>query len=55
MGEIADYKIERALAEEPDLACFEARHVILPRRAHLTVATARTREMAAAHTERGRG
>jgi hypothetical protein len=40
MGEIADYAIERALASEHDLAYFEASHIILPRRAHMTVATA---------------
>ena len=39
MGEIADYAIDRALASEADQACFEASHLILPRRAHLTVAT----------------
>jgi hypothetical protein len=40
MGEIADYAIDRALASEADHACFEAHHMILPRRAHITVATA---------------
>jgi hypothetical protein len=42
MGEIADYAIERALASEHDLAYFEASHLILPRRAHMTVATAKS-------------
>ena len=40
MGEIADYAIDRATASEADQACFEAHHLILPRRAHITVATA---------------
>ena len=40
MWEIAEYAIDRVIADEPDWACFEASHTILPRRVRITVATA---------------
>jgi serine/threonine protein kinase len=40
MWEIAEYAIDRVIAEETDWACFEATHIVLPRRVRVTVATA---------------
>ncbi|HEY3801606.1 MAG TPA: hypothetical protein VGL61_03330 [Kofleriaceae bacterium] len=40
MWEIAEYAIDRVIADEPDWACFEASHAILPRRVRITIATA---------------
>ena len=40
MWEVAEYAIDRVIAEEADWACFEATHIVLPRRVRITVATA---------------
>ncbi len=40
MWEIAEYAIDRLIVEETDWSSYEGRHVILPRRVCITVATA---------------